>query len=95
MEVVEVEVIDGVVDAAGVVGDGEGAVFGADHLGESAGFEAGGHDHEVGGGVAEAGERFVEITATATRSWREWRRMISRKWIWKGPLAMTASWSSG
>lgn len=36
---VDVEVLDGVFEAAGGVCDGKGAVAGADHLGEAAGFE--------------------------------------------------------
>ncbi len=51
----------GVVDASGVVDDGEGAVFRADHLGEAAGLEGAWHEHEIGSGVAEAGEGLGEV----------------------------------
>ena len=59
---VDVEGADGVVQTAGVADDGEGAVDGGGHLGESAGFKEGGHEHEVGGGKCLMGEAFVEVT---------------------------------
>ena len=58
----EVELTDRVVKAAGVADDGEGAVDGGSHLGESTGFKEGGHEHEVGGGESLVREGFIEIT---------------------------------
>ena len=57
----DVEGFDGVVDAAGVVGERQGAVHRRDHLRQAAGLERRGHDDDVGGGVAEAGEALVEV----------------------------------
>lgn len=58
----KVELADGVVKAAGVADDGEGAVDGGGHLGESAGFKEGGHEHEIGGRKRLMREGFIKIT---------------------------------
>ena len=56
-----VERIDGVVNAAGVVGESERAEFRTDHLGQATRLEPRRHDHEVGRGVAKMGERLREV----------------------------------
>lgn len=56
-----IEGVDGVVEAAGIVGDGEGSIFRADHLGESARLEEGRHEDEIRSGVGLVGEIFAEI----------------------------------
>jgi len=54
--VVEIEVLDGILESAGGVRDGQGAVSGSNHLGESAWFEGRGHEDKVRPSVAEVGE---------------------------------------
>ena len=53
---VNVEVPDGVLEAAGGVGDGKGTVSGPDHLRQPAGLEGRGHEDEVGPSVAQVRE---------------------------------------
>ena len=57
----DVQVGDGVVDAAGVMGHRQGAVDRADHLGQPAGFEARRHENEIGGPIGQAGQVFVKF----------------------------------
>ena len=53
---------DGIVNSAGIVRDGESAVFRADHLRKAARFETRGHDHKVRTRKAEAGKWFAEVS---------------------------------
>lgn len=57
----DIEMPDRIVEPARIVDDRQGAVEGADHLGETARFEAGWHEDEIRSGVTDSGERFVEV----------------------------------
>ena len=57
----DIEGLDRVVQAAGVVGDGERAVLRSDHLWQPAGLEGRRHQDEVRRGVADVGQAFVEV----------------------------------
>ncbi len=53
---------DGVMDAAGIVGHRQRAVDGGNHLRQAAGFKTGGHQDKISGTVGQMFQFIAEIT---------------------------------